>query len=103
MDRSKGPINNIKLLLELHHTSVKQSYDEHIWHGFYVSYRQVIAIKEEDVKCMFSWASYIQVTAIKEEDVKCMFSWASSKFHWTFSLIFLVMCAADGKTDFCIL
>ena len=30
MDRSKGPINNIKLLLELHHTTVKQSSDEHL-------------------------------------------------------------------------
>ena len=30
MGRSKGLINNIKLLLELHHTTVKQSSDEHL-------------------------------------------------------------------------
>ena len=30
MDRSKDPINNIELLLELHHTTVKQSSDEHL-------------------------------------------------------------------------
>ena len=30
MGRSKGLINNIKLLLELHHTTVKQSSGEHL-------------------------------------------------------------------------
>ena len=30
VDRSKSPINNIKLLLELHHTTVTKSPDEHL-------------------------------------------------------------------------
>ena len=81
MDRSKGPINNINLLLELHHTTVKQSSDEYL-----------------------VWLLGELHTSYCNKEKRCqVFSWASSKFHWTFSLNFLVMCAADDKTDFCIL
>ena len=43
-------------------------------------------------------------TSYCNKEKRCqVFSWASSEFHWTFSLNFLVMSAADDKTDFCIL
>ena len=73
----------MKLLLGFHHTTVKQSPDKHLvwllgeWHTSYCNQEY-----KKGVKCSAG---------------------ASSMFHWTVSLNFLAMCAADDKTDFCML